>query len=891
MRVEHSGGTSLPFSVQKSKRMLDSPPISISPASEGSNSHYILANPSRITGNANANVNLHGNGILHSYRHGLEIGAENRTRRKWPQSDEPVATRISNTSTFHVARTDFGFAAVTVAAAAVAPIRKVQNNGAALNGTETDSDSGSDVSYSGSDSPSSSFSSSDDCNDDNNRDDTLDYDDYGSDDGNGDNIEANITSNIRNINNSSGSSSSSSSKTITEIFNNNNDNDDGDEENEENENVYAVSTFVATVAGQATVLAGDVLQLLDDSNAYWWLVRCVQRNEWGYIPAINVETPNERLARVNVKRNVIIGQATPEEVLGESRSIFSLKRRKSQRKPSTNNSALSVYSQTSNGSSFLQIGPVNGNFASPITSPRRRITFALVPIVFTHEIDDDYEDYVDDDFSDRSSANPVNGNIIVPTNIDCSLSPPTLIEISDSNSTNNTGDQNGRSSPTTSEDSYPHEYSQIAGSNQLAFGQSNLPNLPSQSRLKGKSSLSKMMDRVFAKKGKEEPVERGFSPKSLNASPLANAPVVKVPPTFPVIVQTQLPQLPTPRSSPPIIRIYPGNIDTLTTYKTIPFTPTCTAAKLLSIALARFKRDNPNIFDQMSPNSPRFAGDGRSGSDNSNSSSVNSNDPNPGDFYLSVLHMDSCQRVLENDVVVWEFLEALRKKDTLPGLSKGVGSIGRGSDGQALMDRKTNGGGESGGAALLGNSVFDDDKIIRVILNYRTPKLMLVGGLEEGRSEVGRLVLSNGRVSGGGSGSSERETVDGRRFRNSNVSNSNVSSNSSSASNDYVKNEFAGSAMVRSTSSSVSRRRNLGGVSSQNGYQKPQQLQQQQQQQQQQQFALPPRPPKSSSSKEMLARVYMDVLVVGVEKSRHDNYNSHRIYKTIKIFPQTTALE
>ncbi|KAJ3012247.1 hypothetical protein HKX48_006366 [Thoreauomyces humboldtii] len=70
--------------------------------------------------------------------------------------------------------------------------------------------------------------------------------------------------------------------------------------------VYALHTFVANLEGQVCVLKGDELDLLDDSNSYWWLVKCLKTDEIGYIPAENVETPFERLARLNKSRNVTI---------------------------------------------------------------------------------------------------------------------------------------------------------------------------------------------------------------------------------------------------------------------------------------------------------------------------------------------------------------------------------------------------------------------------------------------------------------------------------------------------------------------------------------------------------------------------------------------------------
>jgi hypothetical protein len=66
---------------------------------------------------------------------------------------------------------------------------------------------------------------------------------------------------------------------------------------------------VATVEGQANVVKGDSLFLMDDSNSYWWLVRVLKTQEVGYIPAENIETPYERLARLNKHRNVDVSRS------------------------------------------------------------------------------------------------------------------------------------------------------------------------------------------------------------------------------------------------------------------------------------------------------------------------------------------------------------------------------------------------------------------------------------------------------------------------------------------------------------------------------------------------------------------------------------------------------
>ncbi|TFL01926.1 hypothetical protein BDV98DRAFT_592433 [Pterulicium gracile] len=62
--------------------------------------------------------------------------------------------------------------------------------------------------------------------------------------------------------------------------------------------VYALHSLAATVPGQASVVQGDSLILMDGKNSHWWLVRVVKTQQVGYIPAKNVETPLERLARL-----------------------------------------------------------------------------------------------------------------------------------------------------------------------------------------------------------------------------------------------------------------------------------------------------------------------------------------------------------------------------------------------------------------------------------------------------------------------------------------------------------------------------------------------------------------------------------------------------------------
>lgn len=73
--------------------------------------------------------------------------------------------------------------------------------------------------------------------------------------------------------------------------------------------VYTLHTFEATVEGQASVKKEDSLTLLDDSNSYWWLIKNLKTLEIGYIPAENIETPYERLARLNKYRNLEVSKS------------------------------------------------------------------------------------------------------------------------------------------------------------------------------------------------------------------------------------------------------------------------------------------------------------------------------------------------------------------------------------------------------------------------------------------------------------------------------------------------------------------------------------------------------------------------------------------------------
>ncbi|KHO01175.1 SH3 domain containing protein [Metarhizium album ARSEF 1941] len=100
--------------------------------------------------------------------------------------------------------------------------------------------------------------------------------------------------------------------------------------------VYALHTFVATVEGQANATKGDTMVLLDDSNSYWWLVRVVKDSSIvvadmqcvGYLPAEHIETPTERLARLNKHRNIDLSATMLGDQAQNKKSTFIAMRRR-----------------------------------------------------------------------------------------------------------------------------------------------------------------------------------------------------------------------------------------------------------------------------------------------------------------------------------------------------------------------------------------------------------------------------------------------------------------------------------------------------------------------------------------------------------------------------------
>lgn len=72
----------------------------------------------------------------------------------------------------------------------------------------------------------------------------------------------------------------------------------------ERRTIYVSRDFYATMDTQLSVFSDDVLELISDSDRYWWLVREPESGHSGYIPSEIVETPDEHEAKLNRQKNL-----------------------------------------------------------------------------------------------------------------------------------------------------------------------------------------------------------------------------------------------------------------------------------------------------------------------------------------------------------------------------------------------------------------------------------------------------------------------------------------------------------------------------------------------------------------------------------------------------------
>ncbi|KAJ1555809.1 hypothetical protein HK405_012610, partial [Cladochytrium tenue] len=345
--------------------------------------------------------------------------------------------------------------------------------------------------------------------------------------------------------------------------------------------VYALHTFVANLEGQVCVLKGDTLDLMDDTNSYWWLVKCIKTEEIGYIPAENIETPYERLARLNKVRNVQRTLTTAQDI--------------EESEPSS------------------------------ATSSRRGITFASTNQVMTFETaeeGDGEESGVTYEYEE-----PMEGR----DTVDAQAGSPVLTP-----------------SPAGSLEAIQPAVAGRAKSSRSSGGANFFKRMLGRRKSTDKTpqwqdaaGVQDQRPQLINERGHDLPEESQVQQAPTNLSLSVHEPIN-------------------------VLRIYAGNVDLKATFKTVAVNKDLTFKELLDSAIKRFRVPNASA----------------------------------GEYYLSVVHMDSQERTLPEDANVRELLESLQHK-SLPGIS---------------ADRVTRAVSTNGKVSSV---LMNDDNIIRVIINRR----------------------------------------------------------------------------------------------------------------------------------------------------------------------------
>ncbi|KAL2916387.1 protein phosphatase regulator [Polyrhizophydium stewartii] len=437
--------------------------------------------------------------------------------------------------------------------------------------------------------------------------------------------------------------------------------------------VYALHTFVANLEGQVCVLKGDSLELLDDSNSYWWLVKCLKTQEIGYIPAENIETPNERLARLNSQRNIDTSAPTIQDALPRRPAPHKKKQRL----------------QISDGPPDVFSSDVEDN--DPNDQDAAGASLADDPR-YEYEYDPDDEQYANAPASGiydslartRSSQSGNADGDAQRSESGGKKKLWGLFKLKDSTSSISFGSLGRRpSQESVSAPQYVPQQSQQYGPQAgtmagpppsgslprpppgVAPGTSNgVPVAPRGSSVRGQAAL--IAQQAQAAVQAQSRLCRHRRRIMLRAT-LCSADI-RLPVTD--TVTDAAAHRAAPAAQPGainVLRIYTGNVDLEATFKSVSFTETMSASELVEGALKKFRVPGAN----------------------------------PRDFHLSVLHMDSQERRLEDSDVVFNVLESLRQRQ-LPGIGD--------------FSRVAQSYGNRGNVSTVRST---DDNVIRVIINKR----------------------------------------------------------------------------------------------------------------------------------------------------------------------------
>ncbi|RKO91496.1 hypothetical protein BDK51DRAFT_45614 [Blyttiomyces helicus] len=310
--------------------------------------------------------------------------------------------------------------------------------------------------------------------------------------------------------------------------------------------VYALHTFVANLEGQVCVLKGDSLDLLDDSNSYWWLVKCLKTDE----------TPYERLARLNKQKNVEVTAVLEHDFADPDR---------------------------------ISVAKARG--------PRRNVFFA-----------ENHEEFIEDSEDDDDDNDGEFG------------SPPFPVG---SGVANGVGGSLGRANSVKKESAVAVGAAQESGS-------------------LGRNFLSKLLLRGNSKKknvGSPPTEAPPAGVRSLDRSPTSATSSSPVTPTSlqpsSDAVSGLRENVSCLRQQPlNVLRIYAGNVDLKATFKTVALKESTTAIELIDAALKRFRVPGAT----------------------------------PDEYYVSVLHMDSQEKRVNDTEKISSVLASLRTRH-LPGVS------------------------------------------------------------------------------------------------------------------------------------------------------------------------------------------------------------------------------
>ncbi|ODV85829.1 hypothetical protein CANARDRAFT_180982, partial [[Candida] arabinofermentans NRRL YB-2248] len=88
--------------------------------------------------------------------------------------------------------------------------------------------------------------------------------------------------------------------------------------------LYALYDFSGPDPSHLELHKDDSVELLNDSDSYWWLVRKIENLEVGFAPAEILETFGERLARLNCWKNEVIERDDVEYLSTDDIKVFEM---------------------------------------------------------------------------------------------------------------------------------------------------------------------------------------------------------------------------------------------------------------------------------------------------------------------------------------------------------------------------------------------------------------------------------------------------------------------------------------------------------------------------------------------------------------------------------------